>query len=166
MMGQNFETSLTAPLVLCDERGGRHLVLLANGVARVAGAVLDVAAIRRSVGRVLAVGRRRFLVLPARTTDLLEGIGRGPQTIGSKDAGLIVLRLGLRSGMRVLEVAAGSGPLTIALATVVAPTGRVLAYERRPDVARLLRRNLALAGVDSVVDVREDDAGDRDEDNR
>jgi hypothetical protein len=54
-----------------------------------------------------------------------------------------IVRPLLRSGMTVLDAAAGVGHTTLACAASVAAGGRVVALERRPDRAWLLRANAA-----------------------
>lgn len=51
----------------------------------------------------------------------------------------LVERLDVQPGMRVVEVGAGTGCLTIALAQAVGPTGQVVATEHRNPVAHDLR---------------------------
>lgn len=57
----------------------------------------------------------------------------------------------LKPGDRVLELAAGSGGLTLHLARVVGPEGRVIATDVGPNMVRLLARNARVAGLSNVV---------------
>lgn len=66
----------------------------------------------------------------------------------------LMAQLALRSGNRVLEVAAGAGAWTPALSREVGPTGRVIATDGAPGMVRLARRNadrLGLRNVDTEV---------------
>jgi len=61
-------------------------------------------------------------------------------------------------GMTVAEIGAGTGWLTIEIARRVAPTGRVLATERSPDLREAIRRSAAEGRVDNITII---EAGDR-----
>jgi FkbM family methyltransferase len=61
----------------------------------------------------------------------------------------------VRTGDVVADVGANVGLYTVAIARRVGRTGRVIAYEPDAGNADLLRRNLAMNGVESVVEVRE-----------
>jgi ubiquinone/menaquinone biosynthesis C-methylase UbiE len=63
----------------------------------------------------------------------------------------LVTSLRLRPGDRVLELAAGSGGLTIHLARAVGPDGRVLATDIGPNMVKLAARNVRAAGLSNVV---------------
>ena len=62
-------------------------------------------------------------------------------------------------GARVLEAGTGSGALAIALARYVSPGGRLYSYDMRDDMLRLAAKNLALAGLQDVVDLKLRDIG-------
>jgi protein-L-isoaspartate O-methyltransferase len=57
---------------------------------------------------------------------------------------------GLREGSRVLDVAAGAGDQTLALAARVGPTGRILAADLSPALVDRLAQNIAGAGIRNV----------------
>jgi len=69
--------------------------------------------------------------------------------------------LGVKVGETVVQVGAGAGYYTAVLATLVGPTGRVIAYEIEPDIAERAAANLtryaqvevrARSGVDDLPD--------------
>ena len=65
-----------------------------------------------------------------------------------------IARLDLRPGQTVLDVASGTGKSFPALAQGVGPTGRVIAVEQSPDMARIAQQRideLALANVLQTV---------------
>jgi tRNA (adenine57-N1/adenine58-N1)-methyltransferase len=70
-----------------------------------------------------------------------------------KDIGLIIVKLSLASGCRVLEVGTGSGAMTTAAALAVGPTGHVDTYEAREESAEIAERNLRRAGVSDHVTI-------------
>jgi SAM-dependent methyltransferase len=57
---------------------------------------------------------------------------------------------GVGPGMRVLDVAAGAGDQTLAIAERVGPTGQVLATDLSPAILALARHNAAQAGHTNV----------------
>ena len=71
----------------------------------------------------------------------------------------LAARLGLRAGMRVADIGAGSGYDTIRLAKVVGPSGRVLAEDVTPAYLRDLKHSVSAAGLKNV-DIVQGDAGD------
>ncbi|MBI5224653.1 methyltransferase domain-containing protein [Candidatus Micrarchaeota archaeon] len=85
---------------------------------------------------------------------------RGPQIITVKDASLIAGITGLQSGDKVIDAGAGSGYLAIHLGSVAAPSGKVSSYEFRPEFAELARKNIARAGLDKIVEIKEKSAFD------
>jgi ubiquinone/menaquinone biosynthesis C-methylase UbiE len=61
-----------------------------------------------------------------------------------------IARLGLRSGMHVLDVCAGSGASAIPAAEAVGPTGRVVAVDISSGLLRLLTRKAEARGLRHV----------------
>ncbi len=95
-----------------------------------------------------------MLLLEPSLDDRITRIKRNTQIIFPKDAAMIVRRLSLRAGSRVIEAGAGSGGLTIALAWSVAPNGLVYSYEVRDDHYRVAQANLEKMGLLSYVELR------------
>jgi ubiquinone/menaquinone biosynthesis C-methylase UbiE len=71
----------------------------------------------------------------------------------------LVAAMNLTEGSRVADVGAGSGFLTVRLASAVGPSGRVYAVDIVPEVLKRLRERVATAGLTNVevVEAREDD---------
>lgn len=84
-------------------------------------------------------------------------LSRGPQVILLKDAAVISAFTGLHSGDQVVDAGAGSGFLACYLGSIVAPGGRVYSYEKRPDFAKLAKKNVEKAGFSDVVQIKEKD---------
>jgi len=92
-----------------------------------------------------------FVALQPTPWDFVLKIARKTQVIYPKDMALIVFKLGLRPGMRVVEAGTGSGALTCALAFFVRP-GVVYSYDVNPSFQEVARKNLERAGLlDYVV---------------
>ena len=95
-----------------------------------------------------------LLLLEPSLDDRMTRIKRNTQIIYPKDAAMIVQRLSLRAGSRVIEAGTGSGGLTIALAWSVAPGGRVFSYEVREEHVQVARNNLEKMGLLQYVELR------------
>lgn len=99
----------------------------------------------------------KVLVLRPSLDDLLMNLKRGSQIIYPKDIGLILLKMNLGAGSRVIEAGTGSGALTTAFAHRVAPTGTVYSYGNREDMINIARKNLELAGYNGRVEFHQRD---------
>jgi len=92
-----------------------------------------------------------FVALQPTPWDFVLKITRKTQVIYPKDMALMIFKLGLRPGMRVVEAGTGSGALTCALAFFVKP-GKVYSYDINPSFQEVARKNLERAGLlDYVV---------------
>ncbi len=83
--------------------------------------------------------------------DLLKGVKRQTQIIYPKDIAYICMRLGVGEGRTVIEAGSGSGALTLGMSWFSGKTGHVHTYEAREEFHKLVRRNLAWAGVGENV---------------
>lgn len=99
-------------------------------------------------------GSRAWLLEPT-WTDRMMKVQRRTNIMYPKDVGYLLTHLALGPGDRVVELGTGSGAMTIALAHAVAPDGRVLTYDRRPEFLEQAAANLERAGVPpGLVDLR------------
>ncbi len=89
-----------------------------------------------------------YAVFRPGTLELMESLDRGAQIINPKDAATIILNCDVRSGKTVLEVGAGSGGLTTALLSAVAPDGKVHTLEFKEDNAKKVLKNIRRTGLD------------------
>ena len=99
-----------------------------------------------------------FWALRPSTHDLIMHSARRTQIMYPKDIGLIILKLALHSGCKVLEIGTGSGAMTVATATVIKPTGHVHTYESRREFAEIAERNLKRASLTDFVTIHNTDA--------
>lgn len=88
---------------------------------------------------------------------LWKKLSRGPQVILLKDAAFISAYTGVQSGDIVVDAGAGSGFLSTYLGSLVAPNGKVFAYERREEFADLSRKNVLRSKLSDVVAVKTQD---------
>lgn len=99
-----------------------------------------------------------FWALKPTTHDLIMHSARRTQIMYPKDIGLIILKLGLTSGFKVLEIGTGSGAMTVAAATAIKPAGHVHTYEARKEFAEVAERNLKRASVQEFVTIHNTNA--------
>ncbi|OHD11623.1 MAG: hypothetical protein A2Y41_08955 [Spirochaetes bacterium GWB1_36_13] len=95
-----------------------------------------------------------LMILKPSLHDIIMNIKRHTQIIYPKDAGYILMKLGIRNGDRVIESGTGSGALTVAMAYAAAPEGRVYTYEIREEFSQKAALNLEMAGIRNNVDMK------------
>lgn len=108
------------------------------------------------IGHIPLVNRRHFAVLIAAsvTAALTLPVRAAAQDEFAVDAARFAKALDLAAGQTVADIGAGAGQLTVALARVVGPTGRLYATELESDRIRAIRRAADSAGLKNVT-VRE-----------
>jgi tRNA (adenine57-N1/adenine58-N1)-methyltransferase len=95
-----------------------------------------------------------FVLLRPSTLDLVMHVGRATQIVYPKEIGYLLLKLDIYPGRRVVEAGTGSGAMTLALARMVQPNGRVFTYEEREEHQHNARKNIERAGLASFVEFR------------
>jgi ubiquinone/menaquinone biosynthesis C-methylase UbiE len=105
------------------------------------------------IGHIPFVNRRRFavLIIVSLATTLTHAIQAVAQDEFAADAARLAKALDLIAGGVVADIGAGAGQLTVALARVVGPTGRLYATELGSDDLRAIRRAADSAGVKNVT---------------
>jgi len=88
------------------------------------------------------------------TDDLVRDIKRTTQIVYPKDAGYILMKMGIAAGSQVIEAGSGSGGLTIIFARAVGSHGRVYSYDVREEVQTLARQNVEKLGLEGIVDFK------------
>jgi tRNA (adenine57-N1/adenine58-N1)-methyltransferase len=79
--------------------------------------------------QVLSHNGSPFFILQPSMTDILRNTKRSTQIMYPKEIGYILLYMGIRPGVRVIEAGTGSGSFTTALAYAVGDSGKVFSYE-------------------------------------
>jgi len=82
--------------------------------------------------------------------DILKKLKRLPQIVTPKDASLILGYTGISPDSIIVDAGSGSGFLCIFLA-YYCRGGKVITYEKRPDFAKLVRKNVKLSGLKNIV---------------
>jgi tRNA (adenine57-N1/adenine58-N1)-methyltransferase len=111
----------------------------------------------KTYGEKLQIGSKQFWLLVPSLQDKLQGIRRQAQIILPRDAAHILMNCSIESGQTVLEAGIGSGSLTIALASAVAPQGRVISYDIRAEFIDHAMKNLKQAGLAAYVTTKRND---------
>ncbi|MEF8879674.1 MAG: tRNA (adenine-N1)-methyltransferase [Candidatus Thermoplasmatota archaeon] len=111
----------------------------------------------KKYGAQLEIGNKKFWLLQPSMQDKLQGLKRKAQIITSKDIAQIIVHCSIEPGKKVLEAGIGSGSLTIALASIVKPNGRVFSYDIRQDFIEFARDNLKKAELEQYVETKKRD---------
>lgn len=131
--------------ILIDHRERRYLVKLGTGrvFSTHVGALPHDQVIGQEEGcRLLTHSGHRMLALRPTLADYILKMPRSSQVIYPKDIGAILVHADIYPGAVVLEAGIGSGALTLALLRAVGPTGRVVSYDVREDLAAQALRNI------------------------
>ena len=87
--------------------------------------------------------------------NILKKLKRVPQIIMPKDASLILAYTGISPDSLIVDAGSGSGFLAIFLA-YYCRKGKVVTYEKRPDFAKVAKKNVKLTGLKNII-VKEKD---------
>jgi len=105
----------------------------------------------KEYGRKIEIGNKQFWLLTPSLQDKLQSMQRRAQIILPRDASQIIMFCSIETGHYVLEAGTGSGSLTIALASSVAPKGKIISYDIRKDFIEHALKNLKKAGLNQYV---------------
>lgn len=136
-------------VVLIDESLRKILVDTGSKTDKIKGiGVIDPKTlIGQYYGEKLTIGSKQFWLLVPSLQDKLQGLHRQAQIILPRDAAQICMNCSIEPGQRVLEAGIGSGSLTIALASAVAPNGTIISYDIREEFIDHAMKNLRQAGL-------------------
>lgn len=113
--------------------------------------------IGKEYGKKLEIGNKQFWLLSPSLKDKLQSIHRRSQIILPRDAAHILMNCSIEPGNHVLEGGIGSGSLTIALASAVAPHGKVISYDVREDFIEHALKNIRKTGLVQYVSTKTKD---------
>ena len=149
-----------------DASGKRHWLKVSFGMTKVQGlGAVDGSKLKGlDDGDSVTIVGKEYTVFRPGATDLIGSLDRGAQIITPKDAATILMNCDVKAGDRILEIGAGSGGLTTALLTAVAPTGCVHTLELKDENAKRVERNVSRTGLGAywsytIGDAREADSG-------
>jgi tRNA (adenine57-N1/adenine58-N1)-methyltransferase len=90
-------------------------------------------------------------ILKPTIEDLVMKMTRKTQVVYPKDLGLIIVKLGIHSGSRVIETGTGTGATTALMAYLVQPGGMVYTYDIKPDFQEVARKNIEKLRLSTYV---------------
>lgn len=113
--------------------------------------------IGKEYGRKIKIGNTDYLILKPSIDDKMSSIQRKAQIILPKDSVHITYYCDVKPGDTVIEGGIGSGALTMLLANLVKPDGKVISYENREEFAKIARKNLKEAGLEEFSIIKKGD---------
>ncbi|MHA1144046.1 MAG: tRNA (adenine-N1)-methyltransferase [Candidatus Helarchaeota archaeon] len=143
-------------VLLVSERGRRWLLKVEDKQFHTSNGIVNLGElIGKSYGiTVKSSMNLNFYVFKPLIHDYIMKSKRGSQIIYPKDSALILLFGGIEPGSRVIESGIGSAGLTMALANVVRPEGKIYAYEIREDFIKIAQKNLTRLKLDGYVEIK------------
>ena len=130
---------------LVEENGRVHVLRVINESVKIKGiGVFNPKTTLDSIefGQEVQIGSKIFTHLPPRLPELISGMKRSAQTIGSKDAGVLIARLGIGPGDTVLEAGLGSAGQSMHLARIMGESGHLITVEPREEHSNVGLENL------------------------
>jgi len=108
----------------------------------------------KNYGELIEIGNKKFWILKPSLIDYLHALKRNAQIILPRDAAHIIINCSIESGNNVLEAGIGSGSLTIVLATMVSPNGKIFSYDLREDFLEHALKNIEMANLSDFVSTK------------
>jgi tRNA (adenine57-N1/adenine58-N1)-methyltransferase catalytic subunit len=135
------------------------LVVLGRGPTRIGDrGVIDLTEqVGRPPGETVEWLGATYRVVRPSLADRFASVHRGAQIVTPKDAAPLLFLAGVVPGAQVAEAGAGSGALTIALASAVGEEGHVTSFDRRADFLESAHANVERSGLGHRVTFRERD---------
>lgn len=102
--------------------------------------------------RILSNTGEEFYLLRPSLTDWMMKVRRATTIIYPKDAGTLIMEMGIQNGSRVIEIGSGSGSFTTLLSRIVGDQGRIYSFERKEENQIQARKNLEKLGCPENVE--------------
>ena len=147
-------------IFLADAGDKRHWIKVSYGMLKIPslGTIDGSKFIEMDDGSRMTIAGSELTAFRPGVADLIGSLERGAQIIVPKDVAQIIMNCDIGHGDRVLEIGAGSGALTTALISAVAPGGTVHTVEFREEYALRAQRNIRRTGLDRHWSYQIDDA--------
>ena len=132
-------------IALRDASGNTYLVELKDDHVKIKGiGVFNPikTLVNTKLGERISIGTKEFIILKASLPERQKGMKRRAQIIQSKDAGLLIAKLGIGSNSNVLEAGLGSGGLSIHIQNVIGSNGTHITVEPRTEHSEVGLKNL------------------------
>ena len=145
-------------VLLVDKKGKKNLIRVED-IKKIKGiGVYDTSnLIGKGYGEVMEIMGKEYTILQPSIIDKIDTIKRKAQIITPKDSAVIAFYCDVKSGDKIVEGGTGSGALTIVLAHLVQPDGKVFSYEKRRDFAEIAQKNIKEAGLEKYVEIKSGD---------
>ena len=142
-------------IVLIDEKQRKYFIDTRGKTDKIKGVgVIDpTSLIGYQYGKQYKIRDKKFWVMQPSIMDKMQGLKRKAQIILPKDASQIIIECSIETGHKILEAGIGSASLTIALASTVAPTGKIISYDIRKDFIEHAIKNLKQSSLEKYVTV-------------
>ena len=108
----------------------------------------------KKFGEFIKIGNKEFWILKPSLMDKLQALKRKAQIILPRDAAHIVINCSIKSGDNILEAGIGSGSLTIVLASMVIPDGKIYSYDTREEFIEHSLNNIKMADLSNYVSTK------------
>jgi len=132
--------------LIIDEREKKYLIK--NDVNKFGNdlGVIDLENVKEGTA-ITSHNEHEFYLVEPTLHDIVKKMKRSVTTLLPKDIGMILTYCGIEDGETIIEAGTGSGALTIYLANAVGKNGKVITYEKRPEFAKIARKNLEIVGA-------------------
>ena len=143
-------------IVLIDEKERKYILNTSQKTDKYKGVgVVDPKIfVGREYGSQFDLGNKKFWVLKPSLMDKIQSLKRRAQIILPKDAAQIIINCSIKPGSKVLEAGIGSGALTVSLASMIAPNGKIISYDNREEFIDHAFKNIKTAELDSLVETK------------
>jgi len=95
-----------------------------------------------------------FFLLQPSLPDILKSTKRATQIMYPKEIGYILIQLGVRPGIRIIEAGTGSGSFTTALSYAIGDRGRIYSYEAKEANQKIAIRSLDKLGLTGNIEFK------------
>jgi len=102
------------------------------------------------VGSAILLAYITVRAFPFPTPPWLAAALGATRRLPAKLAGTAIGRMGLRPGMTVVEIGAGTGRLSFDVAKLLLPGGRLLCTDARPEAIQAIRTKVAGSGIENI----------------
>ncbi len=143
-------------IVLIDSKFKKYIIKIEEKTDKYKGIGVfnPITLIDKKYGEKIIIGNKTFWILKPSLMDKLQALKRNAQIILPKDAAHIIINCSIESGNNIIEGGIGSGSLTIALASMVKPNGKIISYDNRKKFIDHSLKNIKQANLHNYVSTK------------
>lgn len=148
--------SINEKVVLIDSNFKKYIIRIEEKTDKFKGIGVfnPISLVGMKYGEKTIIGNKSFWLLKPSLMDKLQALKRNAQIILPKDAAHIIINCSIEPGKKVVEGGIGSGSLTIALASMVSPNGRIISYDNRKNFIEHAFKNIEQANLQDLVSTK------------